>query len=311
MTVINPNNGQTWTPPNAGQAGQAGQNAGQTGRPDPCLIGPDSIVPDKPAQYYTNASLQMNKGSVANFKVDAKAKEAIVDALAGQGDGRISKADVANIMAKIEDGGRIGKGEWPLVALLHAACDDRKDVRIDGKKVRITDAAEGMLLPDSHKQYYAKADIQIGASADAKTHNVDADLAFEIQLAGWGQGDGRISLDDMKQILGKITDGAAYGEGEKPLARMLLQACDDRQHVFLNGQRVRLTDGAEDLIKTTLPKFWGSLGGRPAGDQGAEIDQNTQNAIGLDNNQNIPAGNVGGPAGQNSLFNLRIQQDGE
>jgi hypothetical protein len=294
-----------------GQNRVASQNRTDIQRPAPCLIGPDSLLADKPASYYTTASLQMSKGSVADFKVDAKAKDAIVDALSGQGDGRISMADVDNIMAKIEDGGRIGKGEWPLIALLHAACDDRKDVRIDGKKVRITDAAEGMLLPDSHKAYYAKADIQIGASAPPKTHTVDADLAFEIQLAGWGQGDGRISLADMQNILDKITDGAAYGEGEKPLARMLLQACDDRQHVFLNGQRVRITDGGEDLLKTTLPKFWGSLGGRPAGNQGAEIDQDTQNAIGLDP-QNIPAPSQG-PAGSNpnSLFNLRIQQDSE
>ena len=40
-----------------------------------------------------------------------------------------------------------------------------------------------------------------------------------------------------------------------------------RKNVTLDGQKIRVQDGAEKLIQTELPKFWGSIGGRTAAAQ--------------------------------------------
>jgi hypothetical protein len=81
------------------------------------------------------------------------------------------------------------------------------------------------------------------------------------------QSGGRISKKEMaEEILTKIKDGGKYGEGEKALTRLLLKACDDRCDVELNGQKIRITDPAESILKTELPKFWGGLASKDSVD---------------------------------------------
>jgi|GEM_PF-2061628 len=159
--------------------------------------------------------------------------------------------------------------------------------------------------------YYTDAKIQMSSSdGEQGVKDVDAKLKDAILAATKRQGDGRITTQDMKAILKTVTDGplgmAAYSKGEAPLVRMLLAACDDRKNVTLDGQKIRVQDGAEKLIQTELPKFWGSIGGRTAAaNRTASVTQSTLDVIGATQN-NMPSGNIGGVGGANSVLATQI-----
>jgi hypothetical protein len=120
-------------------------------------------------------------------------------------------------------------------------------------------------LVEKGTSYYATFEIQKSAGKGAQNVKVDRELAETIlECAGTG---GRISKKEAAEsILVKIRDGNTYGEGEKELTRMLLSACDDRNDVRLNGVKIRVTDPAETIFQTELPKWWGSLAKRGKAD---------------------------------------------
>lgn len=105
--------------------------------------------------------------------------------------------------------------------------------------------------------YYLTVNIQKSVAHGVSREKVDGPLAEVIAKAM--ESGGRIGIQEAHQILAKITDGKAYGAGEKALTRMILSACDDRRAVLLQGVKVRITEPAENVLKRELPKFWGSL----------------------------------------------------
>jgi len=109
-----------------------------------------SLVEEK-GSYYVMADLQKSAAAgPQRMKVDKELAETILKC-AGSG-GRISKKESAEeILAKITDGGKYGEGEKELTRLLLSACDDRKDVKLNGVKLRLTDPAETILKKELPK----------------------------------------------------------------------------------------------------------------------------------------------------------------
>ena len=73
------------------------------------------------------------------------------------------------ILTKITDGGKYGEGEKELSRLLRQACDDRCDVRIDGRHISITDPAESVLkkgLPKFWGSLSSKPKVDLTALED-------------------------------------------------------------------------------------------------------------------------------------------------
>lgn len=107
--------------------------------------GADIVQDTKTQNYYLKTTAQFSAGQGESFvKVDAQLADAIFAALSTGG--RISTAEVMDkIMPEITDGGRYGEAEAILSRLLLAATDDRKIVKLGGKRIFITDKAEGTL----------------------------------------------------------------------------------------------------------------------------------------------------------------------
>jgi hypothetical protein len=95
----------------------------------------------KGSSYYQMITIRTPDGE-SRHRVDRDLAKTVLDAQAGQGDGRIGMGDLASIAAKITDGGRYGAGEKAIVRALLAATDDRAKVEINGQRIRITDPAE-------------------------------------------------------------------------------------------------------------------------------------------------------------------------
>jgi hypothetical protein len=132
--------------------------------------------------YYQMMSIQTSADEGAKrHKVDRELAEAVLGAMAGQGDGRIALADLADIAQKVSDGGRYGAGEKALVRALYRATDDRYSVEINGQKVRITDPAEVQFVHQM-QSFFGK----LGAKAKDRAQLADVGQAlnqFAQQLA--------------------------------------------------------------------------------------------------------------------------------
>ena len=106
------------------------------------------------------------------------------------------------------------------------------------------------------------ATVQMSAAQGPQRVEVDREAAEAIMNAMAGQGDGRISKQDAKDILAEFTDGGVYARMEQPLVKMMLAACDDRKTVMLNGKRIRMSDATEAQFKHDIFSFFGTLGAK-------------------------------------------------
>jgi hypothetical protein len=103
--------------------------------------------------YYVNVDIQMSaEEGPKTYKVDRKLKNAIMASRAPQGGGGVqtSLKELGRIVKNIVDGNEYGKGEKALVRALFRATDDRYDVEINGRKIRITDPAEKAFVHAMH-----------------------------------------------------------------------------------------------------------------------------------------------------------------
>lgn len=123
--------------------------------------------------------------------------------------------------------------------------------------------------------YYKSVEIQYSAAEGPQSFQVDAKLAESIIDKVKGRRDGRLSNEDSAQLVQEFRDGGKYGAGEKPLARALLAARDDRNIVTIDGYRMRMPDQAETTFTSGMQKFWGELGAK-AKQSGVS---NTQQAV--------------------------------
>jgi hypothetical protein len=100
---------------------------------------------EKSGSYYLKVNIQLSAGQgTSQARVDAGLARSILAAI-GTG-GRISQAEtIQTILPNITDKSCYGAGEAILARLLLSACDDRKVVQLNGKRVRITNPAEGAL----------------------------------------------------------------------------------------------------------------------------------------------------------------------
>lgn len=140
-------------------------------------------------------------------------------------------------------------------------------------------------MKTTNKSYYQTVSIQTSASEGPKKVKVDRALADLIKSKTAGQGDGTISKADALVIANAIADGGKYAGGEKPLARMMMKASDDRFTVKLDGQTIRLTDKAEAGFKHELFSFFGKLGAKAKANN-AEI-KTAQQALQQFTNQQV------------------------
>jgi hypothetical protein len=115
-------------------------------------------------------------------------------------------------------------------------------------------------MSNAVKGYYKSVEIQFSAGEGPQSYQVDAKLADSIVSKASGRRDGRISNQDAADLVQEFRDGGAYGAGEKPLARALLKARDDRNVVTIDGQRIRMPDQAEKTFTKGMQQFWGHLG---------------------------------------------------
>ena len=113
-------------------------------------------------------------------------------------------------------------------------------------------------------RYSQKLDLQMSASQGAKKTDVDADLGNLILSRQAGQGDGRLSEEDVKVIVAAFADGydgkIEYGAKERPLYQLLAAATDDRNDVRLNGVKIRITDVGEKAFFAGMRSLWGKMG---------------------------------------------------
>ena len=103
--------------------------------------------------YYVDIQLQMSAAEgPKTVRVDRKLKNAIMESREPQGGGGVqtSMKELSRIVKNIVDGNRYGAGEKALVRALFRATDDRYDVRINGKQIRITDPAEVSFVHSMH-----------------------------------------------------------------------------------------------------------------------------------------------------------------
>jgi hypothetical protein len=109
------------------------------------INGSDLVQGSGTNAYYLRTSIQKSSGSgQEHVRVDRELAEEIIKAL--DSGGRISTAEVMNnIMPKLTDGNHYGDGEAILARMLLAACDDRKVVKLCGKRIHITEKAEETL----------------------------------------------------------------------------------------------------------------------------------------------------------------------
>ena len=105
--------------------------------------------------------------------------------------------------------------------------------------------------------------ISIRTPDGTSRHKVDRELKEAVINGQSGQGDGRLGVGDLGNILQKIVDGGKYGSGEKAIVRALLAATDDRARVEIDGVRIRITDPAEKEFVHKVFSFFGGLAGRP------------------------------------------------
>lgn len=112
------------------------------------MVKKGGLIEKKPDGYYLRADVQMSatKGAVS-MKVDRELAEAILRATEDRGrattvgdraSSQINAPEMQRIIKNVVDGGRYGEGEAALVRMLFAACDDRKNVRLNGKKLELT-----------------------------------------------------------------------------------------------------------------------------------------------------------------------------
>jgi len=106
---------------------------------------PSAATLEKKADgYYMTVSLQKSAAAgEVRERVDAKLAETISKAMASGG--RIGIQETHEVLGRITDGNRYGDAEKALTRMLLSACDDRREVLLQGVKVRITEAAETVL----------------------------------------------------------------------------------------------------------------------------------------------------------------------
>ena len=112
--------------------------------------------------------------------------------------------------------------------------------------------------------YYIDVRIQIGETGPEKTVKVDRKLKNAISDAVEPQrgGGGQVAVKELSRIVKNVIDGNRYGAGERALVQMLFQATDDRQHVYMNGKRIQITDPAEKAFVHAMFSFFGGLKGK-------------------------------------------------
>jgi hypothetical protein len=104
------------------------------------------------SSYYKISTFQKSAAEGAyKAQADAALVDEIIARTQGQGDGRISGADMQAIIQLIKDGGAYGKGEKAPTQTLLAARDDRKAVKINGTELRLTDKAEAIISKEMPK----------------------------------------------------------------------------------------------------------------------------------------------------------------
>lgn len=114
--------------------------------------------------------------------------------------------------------------------------------------------------------YSINIKLQMSAEEGVKEVKVDRKLKNAIMDGVEPQGGGgrQLSMKELNRVVKNIVDGGRYADGEKALVRALLAATDDRQHVEINGVRIRITDPAEIAFTRSMHQFFGQLGGKAA-----------------------------------------------
>jgi hypothetical protein len=109
--------------------------------------------------------------------------------------------------------------------------------------------------------YYTSVKIQIGENGPEKEVKVDRKLKNAISDAVEPKhgGGGQVAIKELSRIVKNIVDGGTYGAGERALVQMLWQATDDRQHVYMNGKRIQITDPTEKAFVHAMHTFFGGL----------------------------------------------------
>jgi len=153
--------------------------------------------------------------TIEGVSCDRAIIDACTEAVAGQGDGRVSLEDAEKVFAKIKDAGTVTKNEiWTLRYCLseynftEAASD------------WITSSTKAMTHWDGDKfaketggsSYYEKVDGQ----------DCDHSIIEACRKAVAGAGDGRVSMDDAKAVLAEALDGGKVTDVEKWTLRLCL-----------------------------------------------------------------------------------------
>lgn len=124
------------------------------------------IIEKKGTSYYVRADVQTSAASgPKSMKVDRELAEAILRATEDRGTWKsagdrasreMNSSEVQRVIKKIVDGGRYGEGEAVLARMLIAATDDRKSVKLNGKKIELTGPVD--THPGSRTRHGANAE---------------------------------------------------------------------------------------------------------------------------------------------------------
>ncbi|MBX7102046.1 MAG: hypothetical protein K1X89_30305 [Myxococcaceae bacterium] len=128
-----------------------------------------AVIEKKGNSYYVRADVQTSAaGGPKSMKVDRELAEAITRATEDRGTWKsagdrasreINSTEMQRILKKVVDGGRYGEGEAVLVRMLFAATDDRKSVKLNGRKIELTGPVD--THPGSRTSHGANAESTV------------------------------------------------------------------------------------------------------------------------------------------------------
>lgn len=123
------------------------------------------------------------------------------ESVAGQGDGRISKADAEKLLAAVKDGNNYTDTEKDTMAYIR-------------EKFHFTDEADDWFRKEIRKWAGTK-DSGGSYYKVIAGKRFDREMLEVAEVATAGQGDGRISKADAEKLLAAVKDGNSYTDVEK------------------------------------------------------------------------------------------------
>jgi len=182
--------------------------------------------------------------TIEGVSCDKAIIDACIEAVAGQGDGRVSLEDAHKVFEKIKDAGTVTKNEvWTLRYCLseynftEAASD------------WITSTVKAMTHWDGEKFAKETGSSSYYEKVDGK--DCDHSIIEACRKAVAGAGDGRVSMDDAKAVLAEALDGGKVTDVEKWTLRLCLS-------------EFNWTQAAHDWIIDELKSHGVSLKRKPA-----------------------------------------------